>query len=237
MTNQTQETESLSQRLRQVSFGGHGGNDDWQSEEGKGGPSYYDAYLKGGLNREGIAAQSAQHFLMYEAIETAAEEYRARLGDDFAFWLPELHRLPALRKDLEHWIGSDWEQQVRGRYATPGIRAYVDRINEVAHDSLPHFVAHHYTRYLADLSGGLMIARMFEQSYGIEGDEGVRFYRFAEIEDPMAFKERYRGLLDGAGFTAEEQDTIAEEVVLAYRLNNAAGADLQSRIDEYRATA
>jgi heme oxygenase len=225
---------SLSKRLREVSFGGHGGTENWEGEE-KSGPRYYDRYLHGGLNREGIAAQAAHHFLMYEAIEGAAEEHRGRLGDDFDFWLPELHRLPALRRDLEHWIGDDWEPEVRGRYATPGIRAYVDRIDEVARDSLPHFVAHHYTRYLADLSGGLMIARMFERSYGIEGDEGVRFYRFPGIDDPKAYKERYRGLLDGAGFSEGEQDLIAEEVALAYRLNNLAGADLEARVEEYLA--
>lgn len=96
-------------------------------------------------------------------------------------------------------------------------------------------MAHHYTRYLADLSGGLMIARMFEQSYGIEGDTGVKFYRFPGIEDPKAFKERYRELLDGAGFSEEEQAVIAEEVALAYRLNGEAGADLEARFEEYRA--
>ncbi|XPP27462.1 MAG: heme oxygenase (biliverdin-producing) [Leucobacter sp.] len=235
-TGNEQQTEpsTLSQRLRAVSFGGHGSSKTWDGEE-KSGPRYYEAYLNGGLNREGIAAQAAQHFLMYEAIEGAAEEHRRRLGEGFGFWFPELHRVPALREDLRHWIGEDWEQQVRGRYATPGIRAYADRIEEVSRDSLPHFVAHHYTRYLADLSGGLMIARMFEQSYGIEGDTGVKFYRFPGIEDPKAFKERYRELLDGAGFSEEEQAVIAEEVALAYRLNGEAGADLEARFEEYRA--
>lgn len=226
------ETPTLSQRLRQVSFGGHGGSDDWEGE-GKAGPSYYDAYLKGGLNRAGIAAQAAQHFLMYEALENAAAEHRDRLGGDFVFWLPELHRSPALREDLQHWIGDDWEADVRGVYSIPGIRAYVDRLNEVAPNSLPHFVAHHYTRYLADLSGGLMIARMFEQAYGIEGDAGVRFYRFPGIGDPGAFKDSYRTLLDDAEFSPEEQDLIAEEVALAYRLNNIAGRDLNARFEEY----
>ncbi len=224
----------LSQRLREVSFSGHGSSDTWEGEE-KSGPRYYDAYLKGGLTREGIAAQAAQHFLMYEALESAAEAQRAQQGEDFAFWMPELHRLPALVQDLEHWIGQDWEPQVRGRYRTPGIRAYVDRIEEVGSSSLPLFVAHHYTRYLADLSGGLMIARMFERAYGIEGDEGVRFYRFPQIADPTVFKERYRSLLDEAGFGAVEHEQIAQEVARAYALNNAAGADLEARFEEYRA--
>lgn len=233
MTEQTQEATTLAQRLRQVSFSGHGSNDDWEGE--KAGPSYYDAFLKGGLNREGIAAQFAHHFLMYETLEAATAKHRAERGDDFAFSMPELERLDALREDLRFWIGDDWEEVVRTRYATPGITEYVNRIAEVAGDSYPLFVAHHYTRYLADLSGGLMIARMFEAAYGIEGDEGVRFYRFPEIADPTEFKNRYRALLDEASFSDAEQDAIAEEVALAYRLNSIAGKDLNDRFAEYSA--
>jgi heme oxygenase len=229
--------QTLSQRLRNVSFGGHGGQDDWTGspEEAPQEPQYSTAYLRGGLNREGIAAQAAQHFLMYEALEGAAAAHRERAGEAFAFWLPELHRLPALREDLQHWIGDDWEAEARGRYATPGIVHYVDRITEVAYDSLPLFVAHHYTRYLADLSGGLMIARAFRASYGIENDAGTRFYVFDRIEDPRAYKDGYRALLDGLDLTAEEQDALVAEVALAYRLNNEAGSDLEARFAEYRA--
>lgn len=234
MTNvETQAVQSLSKRLREVSFSGHGGREDWQGET-KGGPSYYEAYLNGGLNRAGVAGQVAQHFLIYEAIEAATARHRERLRDDFAFWLPELHRVPSLREDLQFWLGDDWERIVREKYTTPGIKEYVDRINEVS-DSLPMFVAHHYTRYLADLSGGLMIARMFEKSYDIQGDEGVRFYRFPEIDDPVEFKDHYRALLDGAGFSAEEQDRVVAEVALAYRLNSIAGADLNARMSEFSA--
>lgn len=227
--------EPLSARLRAVSFGGHGGA-SWTGGEGEPvEPRFATAYMRGGLNREGIAAQAAQHFLMYEALESATEAHRARIGEGFAFWLPELQRLPSLVADLRHWIGDDWEPAVRERFNTPGIAAYVDRLNAVAPASLPRFVAHHYTRYLADLSGGQMIARAFKRNYAIEADEGVRFYAFAGIADPKAYKAGYRELLDGAGFSAAEQDEIAEEVALAYDLNNRAAADLDRRFEEYAA--
>lgn len=229
--------KTLSQRLREVSFGGHGGADNWtgEAEEAPKEPQYATAFLRGGLNRAGIAAQVAQHFLMYEALESATAAHHERSGEAFSFWMPELHRLPALRADLQHWIGDEWESETRGRYATPGILAYVSRINEVAHDSFPHFVAHHYTRYLADLSGGLMIARMFRKSYELDDRTGTEFYVFDEIEDPTAYKDGYRAVLDALDFTPEEQELVADEVALAYRLNNSAGADLEDRFEEYRA--
>lgn len=225
-------TEPLSAMLRRVSMGGHRRSED---EADAPEPRYATAYLRGGLNREGIAAQAAHHFLMYEALEAATSAQVERQGPGFAFAMPELRRLPALRADLAHWVGPDWESAVRGRYATPGIHAYAARIRETAPVSLPHFVAHHYTRYLADLSGGLMIVKMFRDSYGITGDDGVRFYAFDTIPEPREYKDRYRALLDELPFTPEEKETVAAEVQLAYELNNAAGADLEARFPEYRA--
>lgn len=225
----------LSQRLREVSYGGHGGGDRGDDGADAPEPRFATAYLRGGLNREGIAAQAAQHYLMYEVIERAAAGHREREGEAFAFWLPELHRLPNLVEDLEYWIGSGWEAEVHGRYATEGIMRYRARLEEVMHDSFPLFVAHHYTRYLADLSGGQMIARMFRASYDVVDDAGVRFYVFDEISDPTAYKAGYRELLDAAGFTPQQQTDIAEEVALAYRLNNLAGEDLEARFEEYAA--
>ncbi|MBL3698280.1 heme oxygenase (biliverdin-producing) [Leucobacter luti] len=221
------ETEGrpLSVRLRALSRVGH--------VEGESEPRFAIAFLRGGLNRDGIAAQAAQHYLMYHALERAAVAQRASRGDDFAFWLPELHRLPSLAADLEHWLGADWHSAVYDRFATTGIMTYAARITEVAGDSLPHFVAHHYTRYLADLSGGQMIARMFRDSYRTDGDAGSTFYTFPEIADPAAYKDRYRALVDGAGFTPDEERTVLREVASAYWLNGVAGQDLEDRFAEY----
>ncbi|MGO1628266.1 MAG: heme oxygenase (biliverdin-producing) [Microbacterium sp.] len=218
----------LSERLRKVSHLGH-------RESGEE-PKFAVAYLRGGLNREGIAAQAAQHYLMYEALESATLAHRERLGKDFPFWLPELQRLPSLAADLEHWLGANWRRQVDDRFATTGIMTYVARISEVAPTSLPHFVAHHYTRYLADLSGGQMIAKMFRESYDTEGDLGSKFYTFAEIDDLKHYKETYRELVDAQGFSEEEQVVILKEVAVAYWLNGVAGQDLEDRFEEYRAS-
>lgn len=231
-----QEPTPLSTMLREVSLKGHSG-DDWDGGEAEAPrePQYATAFLRGGLNRDGIAAQFAQHFLMYEALERATDAQLRLRGSDFAFAMPELRRIPALKRDLEHWIGDDWERRVRDRYATEGILAYAQRIRETAETSLPRFVAHHYTRYLADLSGGLMIAEMFRDSYGIDGDDGVRFYIFDEIEDPKTYKHRYRALLDALDFEETERRACADEVALAYALNNRAGADLEAGFEGYRA--
>ena len=50
------------------------------------------------------------------------------------------------------------------------------------------FVAHHYTRYLGDLSGGQAIGRLMKRHFGFETN-GILFYLFDQIADPKAFKE------------------------------------------------
>lgn len=218
----------LSQILREVSFGGHEAPTEKAPE-----PNYHTAFLRGGLNLAGIAAQFAHHFLMYEALESATRTHAQQKGEFFAFWLPELHRLPAVESDLQYWLGDDWQAQVREKYAADGINQYVARIEEVAPHDFPRYVAHHYTRYLADLSGGFMIAKMFRKHYG---EAGTSFYSFPEIADPKQYKNDYRQLLDSLDFSDDEKQVIAEETRLAYELNNVAGSDLQARFEtEYRA--
>ena len=57
------------------------------------------------------------------------------------------------------------------------------------------FVAHHYTRYLGDLSGGIFIGRVMQRRFGFDTN-GIGFYLFADIADPRAFKDVYREQLD-----------------------------------------
>jgi heme oxygenase len=86
------------------------------------------------------------------------------------------------------------------------------------------FVAHHYTRYLGDLSGGQLMRRALRREYGLDGP-GTRFYEFPGV-DPRTFKQHYRHLLDTAPWDAVEQDRFLDEVSLAYRLNTAILDDL-----------
>ncbi len=226
MTDPTQQKPPVSARLRAVSFRGH-------KSSGDSGPGrYYPAFIEGGLSRAGMGAQVAQHYLMYEALEQASAVLHERLGTRFHFWLPQLHRLPSLTDDLRFWWGEQWSERIE---VTPGIGEYVERIRTVSVDSVPLFVAHQYTRYLADLSGGQAIGRMVTEAYRLGDGPGARFYEFQEIDDAAAFKDHYRGLLDAEGFSEAEVEAIEAEVWEAYRLNNLAFSDLESRFEEYAA--
>jgi len=172
--------------------------------------------LGGRLGVDAYARYTEQLWFVYEALETGAE----RLASDpvaGAFIQAELFRLPALERDLEHLRGADWRA---GLTALPATRAYAERVRECAELWPAGYIAHHYTRYLGDLSGGQIIRDKAERTWGFarRGD-GVRFYVFEGIGNPAAFKRGYRELLDGVQVDDLEKQRIVAECKRAFALN------------------
>ena len=177
--------------------------------------------MRGRGTRDDYIALVAQHWFIYAALEAAAERMR---HDPVAapFISDKLTRLPALEADLEFLIGPDWRARVS---PLPTTARYVARIAEVGATWPGGFVAHHYTRYLGDLSGGQFIGKVMSRQFGFETN-GIGFYLFGDIADPHAFKEVYREQLDAAPWDAAEQERVIDEVLVAYRFNTDLFADL-----------
>lgn len=177
--------------------------------------------MGGNGTREDYVALVAQHWFIYEALETAAERMREN-PVAAVFITDSLTRLPALESDLEFLIGPDWRDHMT---PLPTTQRYVDRINAVAATWAGGFVAHHYTRYLGDLSGGLFIGRVMQRRFGFETN-GIGFYLFDDIADPKQFKEVYREQLDAAPWDEAEQERVIDEVLVAYQFNTELFEDL-----------
>ena len=92
---------------------------------------------------------------------------------------------------------------------------------------MARLLAHHYVRYLGDLSGGQVIGRMMQRHYGVS-DECVTFYRFAEIPKTKPYKDNYRAALDALPIDAADRERLLAEAADAFLLNlnlfNALGA-------------
>ncbi|MFD7011863.1 heme oxygenase (biliverdin-producing) [Rhodococcus jostii] len=188
------------------------------------------ALLAGELTSDGYAELLAQTYLVYRELEDAG---RTHTGNPVAspFLHDELLRVPSLEADLEFLRGPSWRETVS---ALPATTRYVERLRGVAYEWPAGFVAHHYIRYMGDLSGGQIIRRMLERAYGYTTD-GLQFYIFDEIPKPKVFKDTYRAKLDAAPLTPEEQQRVIDEVNLAYRLNGDLFAALEADIDRYLA--
>ena len=188
--------------------------------------------MQGRGTRDDYVALVAQHWFIYEALEVAAE----RMKDDpiAALFISEkLTRLPALEADLAFLIGDDWRERIE---PLPTTERYVARIDEVAAQGWAGgFVAHHYTRYLGDLSGGQAVGRILDRAFDLDG-QGLSFYDFAEIGKNKPYKDTYRAQLDaiGAGLTDDERLRVVDEVCKAFRLNQALFAEIGANLDQYR---
>lgn len=180
--------------------------------------SFMGDLLGGRLGVEAYARYTEQLWFVYRALEDGARRLAA---DPVAgpFLRPELLRVAALERDLDHLLGAGWQQRA---VALPATTHYAERVAEVARDWPGGYVAHHYTRYLGDLSGGQVIRGIAEKTWGFQrkGD-GVRFYVFEAIGNPAAFKREYRELLDGLAVDELEKQRVVEECRNAFALNTA----------------
>ncbi|MGV8895035.1 MAG: heme oxygenase (biliverdin-producing) [Rhodoglobus sp.] len=210
----------FSQALRDRTRTNHG-----ESE----GADFMNDLMTGTGTRDDYIALVAQHYFIYSAIEAAATQFA---DDPIAarFITPQLTRLPALEADLEFLLGTGWRHAIT---PLPTTEHYVSRIAEVTTEGWAGgFIAHHYTRYLGDLSGGQVIRTLMQRQFGFETN-GVGFYLFDQIAKPREFKDTYREQLDQAGWDSAERDRVIDEVVTAYRFNT----DLFVDLAEAKATA
>ncbi|MGY6497345.1 MAG: biliverdin-producing heme oxygenase [Microcella sp.] len=208
----------FSRLIRERSSASHGTSE---------GTSFMTDLLSGAGSRDDYIALVRQHHAIYTALEAGAE---ALSGNDTVapFLSPALTRLPALTADLTFLVGDDWAERVP---LLPVTERYADRIREVAATWPAGYVAHHYTRYLGDLSGGLHIGRVLARRFGFETN-GIGFYLFDQIADPAAFKDTYRAQLDAVPWDAEERERVVDEVLAAYRFNT----ELFVALDDARRT-
>jgi heme oxygenase len=149
-----------------------------------------------------------------------------------------LRRLAALDADLRHWSddappgpapagparapGDATGAGTAETVGSPAAQAYRSRIE--AARRAPHLlVAHHYTRYLGDLSGGQVLARALRRGFPDRSfaGGGLAFYSFDQIAAPVPWKRAYRERLDGLRVDAGQDAAMLAEVRAAFRLNHA----------------
>ena len=202
----------FSQALRERTRGGHSASE---------GANFMDDLMTGKGSRDDYISLVAQHYFIYAALEAAAEKMKDD-ADAAAFITPQLTRLPALEADLLFLLGDDWRSTIA---PLPTTTRYVDRIETVAATWSGGFIAHHYTRYLGDLSGGQIIRTLMQRQFGFETN-GVGFYLFDQIAKPKEFKDVYRAQLDAVTWSDEERERVIDEVMIAYRFNTELFVDL-----------
>lgn len=186
--------------------------------------SFMAKLLAGEINEAGYLAYLVRLRPVYAALESADWAGHPVAGELLD---PALERLAALDEDLAYWAPEDLPV-----VDSPAADAYAAR---VAAAGPTGYVAHHYTRYLGDLSGGQAIGRILGRSYGLDG-EGLAFYRFDRIARPKPYKDAYRARLDALPLSPGEQAEVVAEVRIAFKLNQALFEELSRGLDRYART-
>ena len=182
----------FSTALRERSSGAH------SSSEGAG---FMSDLMTGEGTRDDYIALVAQHWFIYEALERGGRADAPTTRSPRSSSATSSRGCPRSRPTSSSCSAPTGATQVA---PLPTTQRYVDRIDEVGRTWAGGFVAHHYTRYLGDLSGGQFIGRLMARRFGFETN-GIGFYLFDDIADPKAFKEVYREQLDAAPWDAAEQ--------------------------------
>lgn len=172
--------------------------------------------LAGQLDRRALVALLAQSLPIYEALETALT---AHASDPVLTPMldPRLERTAALRADLAAHAAAGY----RFERVLPATAEYAAELGTLAPAGL---LAHHYVRYLGDLSGGQIIARLTQRHYGVE-PAALSFYSF-DIDKPKVYKDAYRARLDALPLTAGQRAETLDTATRAFELNQQLFTDL-----------
>jgi heme oxygenase (biliverdin-producing, ferredoxin) len=166
--------------------------------------------LGGGLGEDAYVA----YLLRLRTIYAALEDAMRRCRQDpvvAAFYDPALERLPAIEADLRCWSGDS-----PGSFDSPAAESYRRRLETVGNGAA--LLAHHYTRYLGDLSGGQVISRTLDRIFTL-GGAGLALYSFPMRAKP--YKDGYRSRLDALTLPPGQVEILLSEVKLAFGLNQA----------------
>ena len=177
---------------------------------------FVSSFLRGVLDPEEYRKLLANFYFVYDTMEREVKSSKDPIVGELKQWSRELNRVPFLERDLIYYYGPNWKDEIEPSSACD---TYCWRIKQVAHDEPYLLVAHHYTRYIGDLSGGKILKGIAQKALTPPVGEGLHFYDFPRIDDAKAWKNEYRTVLDGLGFDEHQRINLITEANYAFRLN------------------
>ncbi|PIG92453.1 heme oxygenase (biliverdin-producing) [Gloeocapsopsis sp. IPPAS B-1203] len=172
-------------------------------------------FLKGVVEKNSYRKLVGNFYYVYSAMEEEMERHRQHPIVS-KIYFKELNRQRSLEQDLSYYYGANWKDQIE---LTPVGKAYVKRIREVSDTAPELLIAHSYTRYIGDLSGGQILKKIAQRAMNLSEEQGVAFYEFEDIPDEKAFKSRYREALNELPIDEATADQIVDEANAAFGLN------------------
>ena len=172
------------------------------------------SFLRGVVDYEEYRKLLTNFYYVYDTMEQRIRETEDPMVQ--AIKSEDLERKEAIERDLEYYYGSDWKDK---QIPSEACNTYCHRINEIAEKDPYLLVAHHYTRYIGDLSGGKILKEITARVLKPPAGKGLDFYEFPSIPNAKLFKQNYRAVLDNLGTDSSQENALITEANYAFRLN------------------
>lgn len=172
-------------------------------------------FLKGVVEKTSYRKLVSNLYFVYSAMEEEMERHSTHPVLS-KIYFQELNRKKSLEQDLYFYYGSNWREQVAPSQAA---QDYVQHIQDLSATQPELLVAHSYTRYLGDLSGGQILKKIAQRAMNLAEGQGTAFYEFQDISDEKAFKASYRQALDELPVDEATADRIVDEANATFGMN------------------
>uniref|UniRef100_A0A5F8HIZ7 Heme oxygenase 1 n=1 Tax=Monodelphis domestica TaxID=13616 RepID=A0A5F8HIZ7_MONDO len=167
---------------------------------------------------------------IYLALEEEMEQNKRHPALVPIYFPEELARTPALEQDMRFWYGPRWRHEIPYTAAT---KKYVERLRDLGRTEPELLVAHAYTRYLGDLSGGQILKKIAQKSLGLPSTgEGVAFFTFPAIANATKFKQLYRSRMNAIEMSPATKKKVVEEAQTSFLLNIEVFEELQELLSK-----
>jgi heme oxygenase len=172
------------------------------------------SFLRGVVDYEEYRKLLTNFYYVYDTMEQRIRETEDPMVQ--AIRSENLERKEGIERDLEYYYGAEWKEK---QIPSEACNKYCHRINEIAEESPYLLVAHHYTRYIGDLSGGKILKEITARVLKPPAGKGLDFYEFPSIPDAKLFKQNYRACLDNLGTSVPQENALIAEANYAFELN------------------
>nr|QCI05453.1 Heme oxygenase [Crouania attenuata] len=188
--------------------------------------SFVKSFLGGVVDKKSYRKLVANLFFVYVAIEEEMEKNQNHDSVKYIYFT-QLNRKQSLIADLQYYYGPSWQNEIE---ISPATQAYVNRIHNIGCDQPDLLIAHSYTRYMGDLSGGQILKKIAQNAMSLENNNGTAFYDFPEIKNDQQFKEMYRDALNNVPLDQKQIKQIISEANIAFDLNMKMFQELNSNL-------
>uniref|UniRef100_B8HM78 heme oxygenase (biliverdin-producing) n=1 Tax=Cyanothece sp. (strain PCC 7425 / ATCC 29141) TaxID=395961 RepID=B8HM78_CYAP4 len=202
-------SQDLAQRLR---------TGTQQSHTAAENTAFMKCFLKGIVEREPFRKLLANLYYVYSTLEAEMQRHQDHpVVGPMVF--PQVFRAANLERDLVYYYGENWREQIK---PLPAGQIYVDRLRSISQTDPALLIAHAYTRYMGDLSGGQALKNIIRSALNLPEGEGTNLHEFDQlptVEAKRAFKETYRDALNALPVDEDTIARIVAEANYAFQLN------------------